>query len=113
MAGIYDRIARRVREERKKHALSLEDLAERSDLTASFIGQIERGERKLSVDALDRIAQALDVSAGSLLGDAPKAKGQLSIENRIAALLRNQPADWKKLLLGTLKFYIRNSRKLS
>jgi transcriptional regulator with XRE-family HTH domain len=113
MPGIYDRIAQRVREERKRRGFSLEELAERADLTASFLGQIERGERKLSVDALDRIAQALNVPVGALWGESAKSKAAPAIESRIADLVRHQPEEWKLVALKTLKFFLRASRRQS
>ena len=51
----------RVRERRQQLGLSLRDLAERSELTASFLSQVERGVTSPSIDSLRRVANALDV----------------------------------------------------
>jgi len=51
-----------IRESRKAAALSQERLAERADLHPNYIGEVERGEKTISVDALLRIAGALNVS---------------------------------------------------
>jgi transcriptional regulator with XRE-family HTH domain len=51
-----------IRESRKAAALSQEKLAERADLHPNYIGEVERGEKTISVDALFRIAAALKVS---------------------------------------------------
>jgi transcriptional regulator with XRE-family HTH domain len=51
----------RVRERRQQLGLSLRDLAERSELTASFLSQVERGVTSPSIDSLRRVACALDV----------------------------------------------------
>jgi len=51
-----------IREIRKAAALSQEKLAERADLHPNYIGEVERGEKTISVDALFRIAGALNVS---------------------------------------------------
>ena len=48
--------------------MTQEGLAERVEISASFMGHIERGSRKMSVDTLCRIAHALDCSADNLLG---------------------------------------------
>jgi hypothetical protein len=42
--------------------LSLRELARRTDVTASFLSQVERGTSNLSLDSLRRIAEALEVS---------------------------------------------------
>ena len=51
----------RVRERRQQLGFSLRDLAERSELTASFLSQVERGVTSPSIDSLRRVASALDV----------------------------------------------------
>lgn len=52
---------------RNRVAISQEDLALRCGLDRSYIGQVERGERNLSLENIYRIADALTVSPGSLL----------------------------------------------
>jgi transcriptional regulator with XRE-family HTH domain len=48
-----------VRAARKKARLSQEELAEKADLTRNYIGDIERAEKKATVEALAKIAKAL------------------------------------------------------
>jgi transcriptional regulator with XRE-family HTH domain len=54
-------LGERVRERRKELGLSLEELASRTGLTASFLSLIERNINNPSLDSLYRIAEALDV----------------------------------------------------
>ncbi len=56
---IYRALGKTVRAERKKARLSQEGLAEKADLTRNYIGDIERGEKKVTVEALAKIARAL------------------------------------------------------
>jgi len=54
-------VGARIRERRKALGLSLRELAERIDLTASFLSLVERGHNTPSLDSLRRIAEALEV----------------------------------------------------
>jgi transcriptional regulator with XRE-family HTH domain len=51
-----------IRELRKQAGHSQEKLAERADLHPNYVGEIERGEKNVSIDVLMRIAAALRVS---------------------------------------------------
>ena len=48
-----------IRTARKEAAFSQEKLAELADLHPNYIGEVERGEKNISIDALIRIARAL------------------------------------------------------
>ena len=48
-----------IRQYRKRAKLTQEELAERADLNPKYLGEIERGEKIISIEALLRIAQAL------------------------------------------------------
>jgi len=55
-----------VRMFRKKAGLSQERLAERADLHPVYIGQVERGQKAVSVEALWKISRALDIRMSDL-----------------------------------------------
>ncbi len=59
-------LARRIRELRAEKGWSQEDLAEACGLHRTYVGDVERGERNVSVDNIEKIAKALGVSVGSL-----------------------------------------------
>ena len=50
-----------IRDRRKALRLTQERLSELADISASFLGHIERGTRKASIETIVRIAEALDV----------------------------------------------------
>jgi transcriptional regulator with XRE-family HTH domain len=56
-----------IRTARKNAGLTQEKLAEKADLHPNYIGEVERAEKTISVDALIRVAGALKVSASELL----------------------------------------------
>lgn len=66
----YINLGKRIREERLKLNLTQEQLAEYVDISASYMGQIERGERSVTLDTLIRITNRLNVSIDYLLKDS-------------------------------------------
>ncbi|THF69612.1 helix-turn-helix transcriptional regulator [Deinococcus sp. Arct2-2] len=61
------KFAGQLRAERRRQGLTLEDLAERSGLTWSYISQVERGIRNISIDNQDALARGLGVELRDLL----------------------------------------------
>ena len=105
-AELYRDIGARIRVERRTRDLSIEALAERSGISPAFLGQVERGERKPSIATLCRIASALGVGQGILLGGLTTQRG-ISWEEKIAGLVRRWPQREKELLFDVLKFLFR------
>lgn len=68
----YAEIGKNIQAARVQKSMSREALAELSGLSANFIGNIERGEKTLSLESFISIANALGVSADTLLGDVLK-----------------------------------------
>ena len=56
-----------IRAARKEAGFSQEKLAEKADLHPNYIGEVERGEKNISVDSLLMIACALKVSVTKFL----------------------------------------------
>lgn len=59
--NIYRKIALNIRRIRKDRGITQEALAHEAGLNRAYIGYIERGERKPSVETLEKIARALKV----------------------------------------------------
>lgn len=57
----------RVRRRRQDLGKTLEQLAADSDLHWSFLGQVERGRRNLTLHNILKVAVALDVDPGELV----------------------------------------------
>lgn len=60
-------IGRRIRSEREGLALSREEFAEIIGLSSYYVGQLERGERQMSLDTLIKIANCLHISLDYLI----------------------------------------------
>lgn len=67
MGEINDRLGLNIRRLRESQGLSQEGLAVLADLHRTYIGQIERSEKNISIRSLERIARALNVAIGDLL----------------------------------------------
>lgn len=52
---------------RKKKKLSQERLAELSNLSANYIGDIERTDRKVTIDTIEKVAKGLKIDPLVLL----------------------------------------------
>ncbi len=61
----------RIRELRKGQGLTQEELEERADLHNTYIGAIERGERNLSLDSIEKIAKGLNIEVKELFTFPP------------------------------------------
>ena len=56
----------RIRNYRKQKKLSQEQLAEMCGLHPTYIGQVERGEKNVTIESLYRITSALEISLSDL-----------------------------------------------
>ena len=56
-----------IRQLRMQQGLSQEQLAERSELNRSYVGEVERGQVVASIVTLQKLAVALDTNAAGLL----------------------------------------------
>lgn len=61
------RLARHLRALRREQGLSQEGLADLCDLHRTYVGSIERAERNVSLDNVERLAGALGVDICELL----------------------------------------------
>jgi len=61
--------AKNIRKARSKRGISQEALADLCGLHRTYIGSIERAERNVSIDNIERIARSLKISPTDLLKD--------------------------------------------
>ncbi|OGH94280.1 MAG: transcriptional regulator [Candidatus Magasanikbacteria bacterium RIFOXYD2_FULL_41_14] len=66
MPDIQTKFGNRLRELRKQKSLSQEDLAFKSGLHRTYISDIERGSRNLSIKNIEKIAKALGLQPKAL-----------------------------------------------
>lgn len=65
-------VGERIKQLRKEKNLTLRELAEKADISISFLSDIENGRSNPSLERLKAIAEALDTTVSYLLGERPE-----------------------------------------
>jgi len=61
------RFGGKLRELRRLHGLSQEELAGRAGLHRTYVSSVERGERNVSLETIDKLARGLGLPMGDLM----------------------------------------------
>lgn len=59
-------LAKHLRAERAARGISQEELAHRAGIDRAFVGSVERAERNVSIDSIEKLARALEVEISEL-----------------------------------------------
>src|SRR6476660_3082774 len=92
------RVRRRLRELRVQRGMTLDDVARSARIDVSTLSRLESGKRRLALDHLPRLAEALSVSTDELLrapeAPDPRVRGASHTHNGITywPLTRDGPA---------------------
>lgn len=62
-----EKFGQKVREERHKLGLSQEELASRAGVHRTYIGMIERAEKNITLENIEKIAKALEISLEKIM----------------------------------------------
>ncbi len=62
-------LAARIKSSRKMRGLTQQQLADKLDIDQGFISRLERGEKGVTIDLLNRLAKLLEVPLSYLLGE--------------------------------------------
>lgn len=93
-------LGQRLRALRKQRSLSQEKLGDRSGLSGKFIGEVERGEKSISIDSLYRVSVALEIPLRDLTDVRAAKETAVPSEDaeKIFALVsgRRRPEDIRK-----------------
>lgn len=92
----YIDLGRRIRKQRSQLNWTQETLAEHINVSTSFVGHVERGTRKASLETLVSLANALNVSLDYLL--AASLKNNSVIGPMPQSLNQNQRAALQEIL---------------
>jgi XRE family transcriptional regulator, regulator of sulfur utilization len=105
-------LGERVRTLRKDRGLSQQRLGQRSGLSGKFIGEVERGEKSISIDSLYHVSVALDVTLRDLtdMGPARKRGSNPELEKLSALLSELRNRQHIRRAYGVLRAMFRASR---
>lgn len=109
MSDIAKAVGQRIRNYRTQKRLSQEKLAELSGCHPTYVGQLERGEKNATLESIERISVALDISLSKLfekLGD-PKDEGldiPLACYELLSAKSKEDQEQLYKILLEIDKY---------
>lgn len=105
MSDIAVFLGNRIRELRKAQKMSQEELAYRSSINPAHLGQIERALKNPTLDTIDQIAAALNISLSELFNPYIKVQEQLidnitmgKIQDLLSGMSHSQQKDILKLI---------------
>lgn len=98
----YKRLGKRIREERQRLHLTQAELAEAIDISDTYMGAIERGERSLTLDTLVRLVNRLGVTVDYMLSDSVPDNDE-NIMEQFKQITDNQPLERKQLAIKVLR----------
>ena len=103
----------RIRSIREAADLSRETVAERAKISANYLGEIERGEKRPKLDMIERIANALEVSPPALFEYEAEEVDNNILLSKIQRLLSDRNADQLQQALRVLKALFPHVRTVS
>lgn len=87
---IYKSVGSRVKNERKSAGLTIEELAHRAGISASFLSYVETGNKKCSLETVRKLAAALAVPTSTFFRD----------DDNTDALTKDAAARFKQMVRG-------------
>mgnify|MGYP001072341089 FL=1 len=98
----YKRLGERIREERRHLNLTQAQLAEDIDISDTYMGAIERGERSLTLDTLVRLVNRLGVTIDYMLSDSVTGSDTYIIE-QFRQIIDCQSLERKQMAINVLR----------
>ncbi|MDE6740007.1 MAG: helix-turn-helix domain-containing protein [Lachnospiraceae bacterium] len=98
----YKRLGKRIREERQRLNLTQAQLAEDIDISDTYMGAIERGERSLTLDTLVRLVNRLGVTVDYMLSDSV-SDNDSNIMEQFKQIIDRQPLERKQMAVNVLR----------
>ena len=109
MAGagqLRKQLGQRIRQLRKAQEWTQQQAAQRANLDYKYLGAIERGERNITLDNIEKIAAGFGVEAHQLFlfsADSGEVPAERITEAKIRDLLKQSDAGRKQLMWRVLR----------
>jgi transcriptional regulator with XRE-family HTH domain len=105
MKSVSSEVGNRIRQYRKRAELSQERLALNAGLTVSFLGDIERGIKKPSVESLEKLLGAMNISFLEFFDYEYEIKPlrDCSALEKLTLILKDKPNDEVELILAAVQ----------
>ena len=101
----YSIIGVRLKQARINKKITQEELAEKLDVSVTYISRIERGSTAITLKRLSAMCNLLEVSMGEILDDvSPKSASYLN--NAFSDLLKNCPPEKLDLIYKLAKIIV-------
>ncbi|MBP3330618.1 MAG: helix-turn-helix transcriptional regulator [Clostridia bacterium] len=100
-------LGKKIREARNKCGMTQENLAEKADIGAVYLGEIERGLKMPSVSVFIKLIEALDISADYILRDEVSS-GREYVFDELTEKLSGLTPKQRKAASDILDAYINN-----
>jgi transcriptional regulator with XRE-family HTH domain len=98
-ASLRTMIGTCIQQHRLQARLTQADLADKTDLSLKYVGEIERGEANIRIDTLDRLVRGVGWDVARSLGQGPQ-----TLNDGIRRLLRSQLEDVGKYIEEVMRW---------
>lgn len=108
MSDFLNTVGEQIRKIRKSRSLTQERLAELSGLSFSYISDVERGQRNISLESLGKIIQALGIRPVQLFEDMNENVDQTVIRiETLNLLLSGRDANEIEFILNVTRDFLK------
>ena len=102
MSTIAEDIGQRIRAYRLRRGLTQEELAEKADLHPTYIGQVERGGKNMTILSMEKLFEALDVSFSEFFEHFGQKSERNGIASKCYTLINSKSKSEQKLIYDIL-----------
>jgi len=102
MAMDFTELGKMIKYQRRSLGLTQEELAEEVGMTKAVLGQVERGERSITVERLVLLADRFGVTVDFLL-NGYKFNEHTQVMKDFVGIMRDQPLERKQMAIDVLR----------
>lgn len=103
-------LGKRIREERMRIGLTQEQIAEYIDVSTTYIGFIERGERSVTLEKLALLAECFRVPVDSLLHEIPSDPMAKEKNEQLLYLWERASLDEQDMILSIINIIVNRNK---